>query len=158
VPRQTFAPRGIAIIQAPKVFAMAGEFAHQYRVIPTDNSPHIGDSIRLLMGDSRGHWEGNTLVVDTTNLTDWTWLSISGHFHSDALHVTERFTLVDANTILYETTLADPKVFRQPWTMAMPIIRFEQGHEVLEEPCFETDRDLPVMLLEHKLWIGLPRK
>jgi hypothetical protein len=158
VPRQTFAPRGIAIIQAPKVFAMAGEFAHQYRVIPTDNSPHIGDSIRLLMGDSRGHWEGNTLVVDTTNLTDSTWLSISGHFHSDALHVTERFTLVDANTILYETTLTDPKVFRQPWTMAMPIIRFEQGHEVLEEPCFETDRDLPVMLQEHKIWIGLPRK
>jgi hypothetical protein len=158
VPRQTFAPRGIAIIQAPKVFAMAGEFAHQYRVIPTDNSPHIGDSIRLLMGDSRGHWEGNTLVVDTTNLTDSTWLSISGHFHSDALRVTERFTLVDANTILYETTLTDPKVFRQPWTMAMPIIRFEQGHEVLEEPCFETDRDLPVMLQEHKIWIGLPRK
>jgi len=158
VPRQTFAPRGIAIIQAPKVFAMAGEFAHQYRVIPTDNSRHIGDSIRLLMGDSRGHWEGNTLVVDTTNLTDSTWLSISGHFHSDALHVTERFTLVDANTILYETTLTDPKVFRQPWTMAMPIIRFEQGHEVLEEPCFETDRDLPVMLQDHKLWIGLPRQ
>ena len=156
VPRQTFAPRGIAIIQAPKVFAMAGEFAHQYRVIPTDNSAHIGDSIRLLMGDSRGHWEGNTLVVDTTNLTDSTWLSISGHFHSDALHVTERFTLVDANTILYETTLTDPKVFRQPWTMAMPIIRFEQGHEVLEEPCFETDRDLPVMLQDHKIWIGLP--
>jgi len=158
VPRQTFAPRGIAIIQAPKVFAMAGEFAHQYRVIPTDNSPHIGDSIRLLMGDSRGHWEGNTLVVDTTNLTDSTWLSISGHFHSDALHVTERFTLVDANTILYETTLTDPKVFRQPWTMAMPIIRFEQGHEVLEEPCFETDRDLPVMLQDHKIWIGIPRQ
>ena len=157
VPRQTFAPRGIAIIQAPKVFAMAGEFAHQYRAIPTDNSPHIGNSIRLLMGDSRGHWEGNTLVVDTTNLTDSTWLSISGHFHSDALHVTERFTLVDANTILYETTLTDPKVFRQPWTMAMPIIRFEQGHEVLEEPCFETDRDLPVMLQDHKIWIGLPR-
>ena len=157
VPRQTFAPRGIAIIQAPHVFAMAGEFAHQYRVIPTDNSPHIGDSVRLLMGDSRGHWEGNTLVVDTTNLTDRTWLSISGHFHSDALRVTERFTLVDADTILYETTLTDPKVFRQPWTMAMPIIRFEQGHEVLEEPCFETDRDLPVMLLEHKIWIGLPK-
>ena len=158
VPRQTFAPRGIAIIQGPKVFAMAGEFAHQYRVIPTDNSPHIGDSIRLLMGDSRGHWESNTLVVDTTNLTDSTWLSISGHFHSDALHVTERFTLVDANTILYETTLTDPKVFRQPWTMAMPIIRFEQGHEVLEEPCFETDRDLPVMLQDHKIWTGLPRQ
>ena len=155
VPRQVFAPRGIAIIQAPNVFAMAGEFAHQYRVIPTDNSRHIGDSIRLFMGDSRGHWEGNTLVVDTTNLTDRTWLSISGHFHSDALRVAERFTLIDADTILYETTLTDPKVFRQPWTMAMPLIRFEKGHEVLEEPCIETDHDLPIMLQDHKIWLGL---
>jgi hypothetical protein len=155
VPRQVYAPRGIAIIQAPNTFAFVGEFAHEYRVIPTDNSAHIGDSIRLFMGDSRGHWEGNTLVVDTTNLTERTWLSISGHFHSDALHVTERFTLVDANTILYETTLTDPKVFRQPWTMAMPIVRFEKGHEVWEEPCIESDHDLPDLVREHKIWLGL---
>ncbi len=94
-------------------------------------------------------------MVDTTNLTERTWLSISGHFHSDALHVTERFTLVDANTILYETTLTDPKVYRQPWTMAMPIIRFEKGHEVWEEPCIESDHDLPDLLREHKLWLGI---
>lgn len=155
VPRQVYAPRGIAIVQAPKVFAFVGEFAHQYRVIPTDNSPHIGDSIRLYMGDSRGRWDGNTLVVDTTNLTDRTWLSISGHFHSDVLRVTERFTLVDADTILYETTLVDPNVFRQPWTMAMPIIRFEKGHEVWEEPCIESDHDLPELVREHKIWLGL---
>ena len=155
VPRQVFAPRGIQIIQTPHMFAFVGEFAHQYRTIPTDNSPHIGDSIRLFMGDARGHWEGDTLVVDTTNLTDRTWLSISGHFHSDALRVAERFTLVDADTILYETTLTDPKVYRQPWTMAMPLVRFEKGHEVWEEPCFESDHDLPYLLREHKLWIGL---
>ena len=155
VPRQVYAPRGIAIVQAPNTFAFVGEFAHEYRVIPTDNRPHIGDSIRLYMGDSSGHWEGNTLVVDTTNLTDRTWLSISGHFHSEQLHVTERFTLVDADTILYETTLVDPKVYRQPWTMAMPIVRFEKGHEVWEEPCFESDHDLPDLLREHKLWLGL---
>jgi hypothetical protein len=82
-------------------------------------------------------------------------LSISGHFHSDALRVAERFTLVDADTILYETTLTDPKVFRQPWTMAMPLVRFEKGHEVWEEPCFESDHDLPYLLREYKLWIGL---
>jgi hypothetical protein len=155
VPRQVYGPRGQAFIQAPGVFAIVSEFAHQFRTIPTDNSPHIGDSLRLYMGDSRGHWEGNTLVVDTTNLTDRTWLSISGHFHSEALHVTERFTLVDADTILYETTLVDPKAFRQPWTMAMPLVRFEKGHEVWEEPCFESDHDLPFLLREHKLWLGL---
>ena len=155
VPRQVYGPRGQAFIQAPGVFAIVSEFAHQWRTIPTDNSPHIGDSLRLYMGDSRGRWEGNTLVVDTTNLTDRTWLSISGHFHSDALHVTERFTLVDPDVILYETTLVDPKVFRQPWTMAMPLTRFEKGHEVWEEPCFESDHDLPFLLLEHKLWLGL---
>jgi hypothetical protein len=155
VPRQVYGPRGQAFIQAPGVFAIVSEFAHQFRTIPTDNSPHIGDSLRLYMGDSRGHWEGTTLVVDTTNLTDRTWLSISGHFHSEALHVTERFTLVDADTILYETTLVDPKVFRQPMTMAMPLVRFEKGHEVWEEPCFESDHDLPFLLMEHKLWLGL---
>ena len=155
VPRQIYGPRGQAFIQAPGVFAIVSEFAHQWRTIPTDNSPHIGDSLRLYMGDSRGRWDGNTLVVDTTNLTDRTWLSISGHFHSEALHVTERFTLVDPDVILYETTLVDPKVFRQPWTMAMPLTRFEKGHEVWEEPCFESDHDLPFLLLEHKLWLGL---
>jgi hypothetical protein len=155
VPRQVYGPRGQAFIQAPGLFAIVSEFAHQYRTIPTDNSPHIGDSLRLSMGDSRGHWEGNTLVVDTTNLTDRTWLSISGHFHSEALHVTERFTLIDPDVILYETTLVDPKVFRQPWTMAMPLVRFEKGHEVWEEPCFESDHDLPFLLMEHKLWLGL---
>jgi len=155
VPRQIYGPRGQAFIQAPGIFAIVSEFAHQYRTIPIGNTPHIGDTLRLYMGDSRGRWEGNTLVVDTTNLTDRTWLSISGHFHSEALHVTERFTLVDADTILYETTLVDPKVFRQPWTMAMPLVRFEKGHEVWEEPCFESDHDLPFLLMEHKLWLGL---
>ena len=155
VPRQIYGPRGQAFIQAPGVFAIVSEFAHQWRTIPIDNSPHIGDSLRLYMGDSRGRWEGNTLVVDTTNLTDRTWLSISGHFHSEALHVTERFTLIDPDVILYETTLVDPKVYRQPWTMAMPLARFEKGHEVWEEPCFESDHDLPFLLMEHKLWLGL---
>ncbi len=155
VPRQIYGPRGQAFIQAPGIFAIVSEFAHQYRTIPIGNTPHIGDTLRLYMGDSRGRWEGNTLVVDTTNLTDRTWLSISGHFHSEALHDTERFTLVDADTILYETTLVDPKVFRQPWTMAMPLVRFEKGHEVWEEPCFESDHDLPFLLMEHKLWLGL---
>ena len=156
VPRQVYAPRGQMFLQSPGVFAIVSEFAHLYRSFPTDNSAHLRDSVRLYMGDSRGHWEGNTLVVDTTNLTDRTWLSISGEFHSDALHVTERFTLVDADTILYETTLVDPKAYTQPWTMAFPLMRMEKGHEVWEEACLEGDRDLQHLIdAGHKIWFGL---
>jgi len=155
VPRQVYAPRGLMFVQAPGVFAIVSEFAHLHRSIPTDNSPHIRDSVRLYMGDSRGRWQANTLVVDTTNLTDRTWLTISGHFHSDALHVTERFTLIDANTILYETTLVDPKVFTQPWTMAFPLMRMEKGHEVLEEACLEGNVDLPhIREAGYGIWLG----
>lgn len=156
VPRQVYSARGLHILQSPGVFAFVNEFAHMYRVIPTDGSPHIGNNIRLYMGDSRGRWEENTLVVDTTNLTDRTWLDIVGDFHSEALHVTERFTLVDRDTILYETTLTDPKVFTSPWTMALPLTRMPKGHEVMEEACYEGDHDLPHMLdAGYKIYLGL---
>ena len=155
VPRHVYSPRGHHILQSPGVFSIVSEFAHVYRVIPTDGSPHIGNDIRLYMGDSRGRWEGNTLVVDTTNLTDRTWLDITGDFHSDALHVTERFTLVDPDTIFFETTLEDRKVFTRPWTMAFPLVRAEQGHEVMEEACFEGDHDIPHMLEHYKIYLGL---
>ena len=159
VPRQVYSPRGLNILQSPGVFAIVNELSHFYRMIPTDGSPHIGHDIRLYMGDSRGRWEGNTLVVDTTNLTERTWLDIVGDFHSDRLHVTERFRLVDPDTILYETTLEDPTVFTQPWMMAFPLRRAEKGHELMEEACYEDDHDLPHMLSNgFKIYLGLPPK
>jgi len=154
VPRHVYSPRGHHILQRPGVFAIVSEFAHVYRMIPTDGTTHIGKDIRLYMGDSRGRWEGNTLVVDTANLTDRTWLDIVGDFHSDALHVVERFTLLDADTIFYETTLDDPNVFTRPWTMAFPLVRMEKGHEVMEEACFEGDHDIPHLLEAYKIYLG----
>jgi len=156
IPRQVYSPRGLNILQSPGVFAIVNELSHYYRIIPTDGSPHIGNTIRLYMGDSRGRWEGNTLVVDTDNLTDRTWLDIVGDFHSAALRVTERFTLIDPDTIFFETTLNDPKVYRQPWTMAFPLRRAAKGHEIMEEACYEGDHDLPHLLDNgFKIYLGL---
>ena len=141
VPRQVYAPRGHQLIQTPERVLILSEWNHVYRVIPTDGRPHVSEKIRLWMGDSRGRWEGDTLVVDVTNLTGKTWLSVVGDFHSDALHVVERFTMVDADIIEYEVTLDDPNVYTRPWTMHFPWVRMEEGHEVWEEPCHESDRD-----------------
>jgi hypothetical protein len=88
------------------------------------------------MGDSRGRWEGDTLVVDVTNLDDRTWLDHAGNFHSDALHVVERYTPIDAGHIMYEATLEDPKVFSQPWKISMPLYRrVDKNVKLLEYEC-----------------------
>jgi hypothetical protein len=89
------------------------------------------------MGDSIGHWEGSALVVDTTNLNDKTWLDMGGTFHSDALHVVERYTVIDANTINYEATLSDPQVFTKPWKLAFQFKRPEAKYHILEYACHE---------------------
>jgi hypothetical protein len=151
-----YAPRGHHFLQSPGRFAIVSEWAHVSRLIPTDGSAHVGKSIRLYMGDSRGHWEGNTLVIDTTNLTDETWLDVVGDFHSEALHVVERLTMMDADAILYEATMDDPKVFTRPWTMAFPMMRMEKGHEVMEEACHEGDRSIPNLLSTgYKVYTGI---
>lgn len=111
---------------------------HAFRAIPLDGRPHAPASIKLFNGDSRGHWEGNTLVVDVTNFNDQTWFDAHGTIHTDALHVVERWTVVDANTINYEATLDDPKAFTRPWTIAFPIRRIKDAkYELYEEACFE---------------------
>jgi len=90
------------------------------------------------MGDSRGHWEGNTLVVDVTNNNDKTWWDVVGSFHSDALHIVERYTFVNADTINYEATFEDPKVFTRPFKMSLRFERNkEQGYEQMEFACHE---------------------
>jgi hypothetical protein len=92
----------------------------------------------MWMGDSRGRWEGNTLVIDVTNHNDLTWFDQAGGYHSDALHVVERLTFVDADTINYEATLEDPKAYTRPWKIAFTILRHkEEGFELLEDACFE---------------------
>jgi hypothetical protein len=89
------------------------------------------------MGDSRGRWEGNTLVVDVIHFTDQTWFDRAGNFHSEALHVVERYTPTDRDHITYEVTIEDPKVFTRPWKMTMPLYRRqEQNVQLLDYECY----------------------
>ena len=115
------------------------EWAHAYRVIPMDGRPHVGADIKLFNGDSRGRWEGDTLVVEATNFNDVPWIDSHGTFYSEALHVVERWSLVDADTLRYEATLEDPNVFTRPWTLAFTMGRkgIDGQYEFFEESCWE---------------------
>lgn len=150
-PRGTFSSgyNGWQILQPPGHVVLLYEHNHLYRVIPLDGSPHPGPDIQLWMGDSRGRWEGNTLVVDVTNFTDKTWVvgelggegMSAGSFHSPALHVVERFTIVDADHIDYEATIEDPNVFTRPWKIAFPIWnRAPKNYVLFEYACHEGNR------------------
>jgi hypothetical protein len=137
VPRYVVAPGAHRILQSPGYVLHLLEFAHTYRVIPTTAKPHVGSGIRLYLGDSRGRWEGNTLVVDVTNANGQAWIDNAGNFYSDALHVVERYTPVSAYHLMYEATIEDPKVFTRPWQMRMTLYRrVEPDAEVLEYECY----------------------
>ena len=119
-------------------------FLYQYprslhRGVPLDGRPHVGKNVPLWMGDSRGRWEGNTLVVDITNTNPQTWFDKVGSFHSDALLMVERFTFADIDTLQYQATITDPKVFTRPWTVALELRRQknEQVQFVVESECNE---------------------
>ena len=136
VPRATYLPYPFEIIQTPKLIAVSYEFGHARRNIFTDGSPHPSGFPDFWMGDSRGRWDGDTLVVDVTNLDDRTWLDHAGNFHSDALHVVERYTMIDPDHMQYEATLEDPKVFTGPWKISMPLYRkIEKNVKLLEYEC-----------------------
>lgn len=113
MPRSGFG--GQEIIYRPGFVIMLT--ANTYRVIPTDGRPHMNSSARSFFGDSRGRWEGETLVIDVTGLNGETWLDSAGNFSGPDTHVVERWTMVEANTINYEITLDDPAIYTRPWTM-----------------------------------------
>lgn len=136
VPRAIYMPFPFQIVQTPQAIGMVHEYAHARRIIYTDGSTHPEGALDFWMGDSRGRWEGDTLVVDVTNFNGQTWLDRAGNFHSEALHVVERFTLADRNTILYEARIEDPKVFTGPWKIVMPLYRrLEPNMRLLEYEC-----------------------
>ena len=137
VPRITYMPFPFRILQTPDHVVVTYEFAHAVRIIYTDGSPHPLPN-DFWMGDSRGHWEGDTLVVDTTHFNGRTWLDAAGNFHSDALHVVERYTPTTPYHIDYEVTLEDPNVFTRPWTMRMPLYRrMDEGLQILDYDCVD---------------------
>jgi hypothetical protein len=143
VPRQMYAPFGFQIFQSPGFVVIFFEAFHSYRIIPLNGGRHAPEAIKMFEGDSRGHWEGDTLIVDVTNQNDQTWFDMAGNFHSDQIHVVERFTPTDSNTINYEATITDPKVYTQPWKMAMPLRRNRQpNYQLMEFACVEGEQDL----------------
>jgi len=131
--------QGNQIIQAPGVVVLRNEMIHEARVIPLDGRPHVGLSVRTYMGDSRGHWEGSTLVVETTNfLGGQVGLKSNGAGtpYSDALVITERFTRVAPDTINYEALLNDPKTYVRPWKVAFPLHE-SPNYQMVEYSCHE---------------------
>ncbi|MBI3049284.1 MAG: hypothetical protein HYY76_13350 [Acidobacteria bacterium] len=137
---------GFQILQTPGQVVFVINWGHSYRVIPLDGKPHIAENLKLFMGDSRGRWEGNTLVVDVANNNHLTWFDVVGSFHSDALRVVQRYTIVDANTMNYEATIDDQKVYTRPWKMAFRLRRNPEPDEVWEEACHEGNRSLQTIL------------
>ena len=136
VPRITYMPFPFQIVQTPAQVTFLYEYAHAVRNIFM-NTPHIEGQLYWWMGDSRGRWEGDTLVVEVTNHNDRTWFDMAGNFHSDALHVVERYTPLDVDHITYEATIEDPKVFTRPWKMSMILNRHrEKNFRLLEYECF----------------------
>lgn len=146
------------ILQRPGYVIIVYEWNHMTRIIPLDGRPHIDSRIRLPMGDSRGRWEGNTLVVDVTNFDDESWVlghggigegqpsssATSGHgvVHSPQLHVVERYTPIDKDIIHYEATIDDPKAFTRPFTISFQaMVRGRADHQIFEYACHEGNRD-----------------
>jgi hypothetical protein len=137
VPRITYMPYPFQIEQTDKAIAFSYEFDHALRVIHMEGKhPDPNNFLDTWMGDSRGHWEGDTLVVDLRNFNDQTWFDKAGNFHSEALHVVERYSLSDADHMNYEVTIEDPKVFTRSWKMSMPLYRrMEKDARLLEYEC-----------------------
>jgi len=137
----------VHILQYPGYVIFEHEGGHVFRLIPLDGRPHVGSDLKLWMGDSRGHWEGNTLVVEVTNNNSKGRLSRAGDFASDKLHVVERFEFLDANRMKYSAKFDDPSTYTRPWTFGFDMKRAifaennptkdDAHYEQWEEACYE---------------------
>ena len=146
IPRLYATPFPFQVYQQPDrvIFIFEGG-AHIWRVVYTDGRPHLKDPNPSFVGDSIGHWEGDTLVVDTIGFNDTTWLDQEGHPHSDALHTIERFTRRDEMSLHYSVTIDDPKAYTKPWTTSFTIPWVPHA-ELMEYICQENNKDLPHMI------------
>ena len=124
---------------------MLTETYHSFKLIPTDGRKHRDDVPPSFRGDSVGRWEGDTLVVDTTNFTDTNWMAAEGNvsFHSDALHIVERYRRVDANTLEVDATVEDPKVLTGPWKVPTQTLRLAPFDQIMEVGCTGTESEGP---------------
>ena len=134
---------GIDITQGPGVVAIRYEMVHDYRIIPLERRPHLAPAIKQYMGDARGRFDGDTLVVETTNFTEKIGVGLSGGGtpNSEVMRLTERFTRVSKDTIRYEATVDDPRTWTAPWTVAFPLTRMP-GYGMFEYACHEGNHGL----------------
>ena len=136
VPRTMYAPFPFQIVYSPAYMAIFSEYAHTTRSVFM-NSEHPPGPIEWFMGDSRGRWEGDTLVVDVKHFTDQTWFDRAGNYHSADLHVVERYSLVTRDHIRYEATIEDPSVYTRPWKISLMLYRRKEPNvRVLEYECY----------------------
>jgi len=145
VPRLLYMPFPFQIVQTPTELMLLFEFVHAVRFVFLTGR-HPPGPIEWWLGDSRARWEGDTLVVDVVHFTPNTWFDRTGNYHSEALHVVERYTLMDPNTIAYEATIEDPQVFTRPWTLRMLLYRrVEPNVALLDYDCyaFEWEKYYP---------------
>jgi hypothetical protein len=134
-------PYPFQIVQSQKAILFSYEYASAVRTVNMEKAPPA--PIESWMGWSNGHWEGETLVIDVTGLNDQTWFDRAGNFHSDALHVVERYTPRSVGTLSYEALVEDPKVFSRPWKMSMILYRHEEpSAQLLEFKCVEFVEEL----------------
>jgi hypothetical protein len=140
VPRATYMPTPFQIVQTPQLILIVYSFASATRQIHVGRKPEA--PAESWMGWSIGHWEGDTLVVDVTDQVDKTWFDRAGNFHSDAMHVVERYTPTSPGTLMYEATIDDPQVFTRPWKMSMPLYRrMEKNAQVIDFKCVEFSQE-----------------
>jgi hypothetical protein len=143
---------GIRIVQTAGFVVIESEQIHEARIVPVVGRPHADSVVHAWTGDPRGRWDGDTLVVDSTNFYDKGWLSThqgSGRLRgipvSESLHIVERFTLIDRNTIRWEMTVDDPNVFTQPWRVSLPLNRSD-GYQIYEYACHEGNQAIGLAL------------
>jgi hypothetical protein len=129
------------IFQSPGYVVIAPEMIHSARIIPLDGRPHLGKNLQQWLGDPRGHWEGETLVVETTNFRDYPGVIFQGG-NRETYQITERFTRVDAGSLNYEFTISDPKTWTKPWTARIPWNRIDPDEQMYEYACHEDNYDL----------------
>jgi len=142
VPRGIYYPEPFQIFERAEDINIVHQFGHSVRTIHTNNTDHPLDPNDWWLGDSRGHWEGDTLVVDVKDFNDKTWLDSAGNYHSDALHVVERWKYLDANTVEYKATIDDAKVFSKPWTISVLLYRHrEKNFQLIEDYRYTLDYD-----------------
>jgi hypothetical protein len=129
------------IFQSPGYVVIAPEMIHSARVIPVDGRPHIGKDLKQWLGDSRGHWEGNTLVVETSNFRNEDGV-VFQNANPATFKITERFSRVDADTINYEFTVEDPQTWTKPWTAVIPWTKIDPKEQMYEYACHEDNYDI----------------